>query len=315
LVELLVAIAVVAILVAFSLPAVQAAREAARRYVCANNLRQAGLAVLGCESAKKRLPVGAYAGRYDTYGMSWWVGILPFLEEDELFDKLDRSTPFHGLVAFNPNNAKLVDGYMIEAMRCPSSPLPPFQTVGAVEVLTPSYVGIAGAASDSDFTEKRESVCCLVPDGSLSAGGALLPNDDVKLEQIADGLSRTIMIGECSDYARGATGDLRRVDGGYPLGWIAGTKTAGTPPHYGTPSHPVFNVTTIRYELNMKDFTQPGIDNHHGPNNPLISAHPGGVYLAFLDGSVHFMDESLSLTLLKALATRDDGRVIAGLAD
>src|SRR6266571_785492 len=94
--------------------------------------------------------------------------------------------------------------------------------------------------------------------------------------------------------------------------WLAGTYEQGTPPTYGSPNSPAsprqcWNITTIRYPPNTHDPSLPGIDQNHGANNPLLSAHPGGVNGLMVGGSVQFLTDNVSIWLLKQLATRDDG--------
>ena len=90
LVELLVVIAIIGILVALLLPAVQAAREAARRTQCTNNLKQLGLAVHNYENTNKELPPGGLTPTGGSYGHSWWVRILPYIEQGNVYDKFDQ---------------------------------------------------------------------------------------------------------------------------------------------------------------------------------------------------------------------------------
>jgi prepilin-type N-terminal cleavage/methylation domain-containing protein len=313
LVELLCTIAIIGVLVALLLPAVQAAREAARRMSCSNNLKQIGLALLNYEGAQRMFPVGArdqFAGTA-TFGMSWWVAIMPYLEQSALYQSLDQSGAYNGWPLMHPGNAMAVNSVLIPSLTCPSSVLEPLYPVGSAMVLMPSYVGLAGAANDAQFPEPRVSTCCLpVLNGQISAGGVLVPNAHVRGEQIIDGRSNCLVVGECSDYAIDATGYVHRIDGGFPNGWLTGTSVAGTPPQYaaGIPS-PSWNITTIRYAPNMRDYTQPGIRDDRGANNPLLSSHSGGVEGLILDGSVRLLSTDMDVISLKRLATRDDGGV------
>jgi hypothetical protein len=123
-------------------------------------------------------------------------------------------------------------------------------------------------------------------------------------------MSHTIAIAECSDYLTGSNGLLYRVDGGFAHGWLSGTRETGIPPNYAprTPK-PTYNLTTIRYPLNERAYGKPGIHNNHGANNPLTSAHPGGLHALHVDGAVTFLSDGISIVELKRLATRDDGEV------
>src|SRR5262245_3885112 len=167
LVELLVVIAIIGVLVALLLPAVQAAREAARRMQCSNNLKQVGLALQNYHDVYNSLPFGARARFVNTsnknptpqfYGPSWYVGILPFCEQKPLSDLIEAAalrtpdltdlTRATTRVAFNVNNQK------IPWMLCPSSPLPQTEILrpagknsSNITSVVSSYVGISGATN------------------------------------------------------------------------------------------------------------------------------------------------------------------------
>jgi len=277
LIELLASIAIVALLVVLLLPAIQSSREASRRISCANNLRQVGLALHNYESAQRIEPVGA-SGQ-GGFGMSWWASLLPYLEQSALFTQLDYTGALNGLMIAHAGNAQVVNGLRMPILTCPSSPLEPMLTVGITSVQMPSYVGSAGASSDGGFPESRVTPCCAADLnlGEISAGGMLLPNRGVCFAEVTDGLSNTIIVGECSDYVYSTSGVAFRVDGGNPVGWIAGTQEAKTPPTYAaTPAKPKpsYNITTIRYAPNMRNYNQPGIRNDHGPNSACGMAGP-----------------------------------------
>ncbi len=318
LVELLVVIAIIGVLVSLLLPAVQAARESARRATCQNNLKQIGLGLINFEGTHKAFPVGSRvnnSGGFYSLGLSWWVDLLPQIEEKSLHDNLDLFSPNNGWLIFNSTNAQALDGKTISVMFCPSSPVPALYPTGAsTTVMMPSYVGIAGATNDDSFSESRTSVCC-VPrnDGEIAAGGLLVPNAAIRRKTILDGLTLTLAVGECSDYAFDASGNKYRLDGGFNAGFITGTAGLGTPPNYfpSIIAPPAWNITTIRYSPNMRDYSQPGLADVHGANNPLTSAHLGGVNSLYADGAVHFTTNAIDVRTLKCLATRDDGGVIS----
>ncbi len=269
LIELLVVIAIIGILIALLLPAIQAAREASRRAACSNNLKQVGLALLNFESSRHELPVGATARV--THGVSWWVGLLGYMEQKALADRIEADAPFSGSLVAHSGNAQAIDGVVMAALHCPSSPLPPLYSVGGIEVQMPSYVGISGATSHDGFEEHRVNTCCAGRnDGQISGGGTLIPNRAVRLAEVSDGTSHTMIVGEASDFARDAAGVRFRVDGGVPVGWLTGTNVPTTPPNYTLP-FPSYNLTTIRYTPNTRDYDRAGVHHDHGANNPLIS--------------------------------------------
>jgi prepilin-type N-terminal cleavage/methylation domain-containing protein/prepilin-type processing-associated H-X9-DG protein len=315
LLELLVTISITGMLATLLLPAIQSAREGGRATGCRNNLRQIGLALTNFEAAQRRYPVGA-EGRYDRklapvimFGVSWWADTLLYLEESAVAEQLDRKGAHTGFVQLNGHNGELIDGFGPEFWFCPSSPLNRFVLPGGYRVATPSYVGISGASSHDGFPETRVSHCCR-SDGEISAGGVLVPNATVRVRQIKDGLSTTLLVGEQSDFVYTGVGQPKRIDGAFVNGWLTGSNASGTPPNYGSSFSPAYNLATLRYALNERNYGLPGIYDDRGANNPLISPHPGIVNLLYADGSVHAASESTSTAVLKSIATRDDANLM-----
>jgi prepilin-type processing-associated H-X9-DG protein len=145
--------------------------------------------------------------------------------------------------------------------------------------------------------------------GELSGEGARV-NQVVRIG-VTDGTTNCLMIGECSNWAIDVNGNKCRIDPAHNQSWMTGTNWTGTVP-FPTPltGRLAYNLTTIRYPPNSS-YTQPGVSFNHGANNPLASAHEGGVHVLMCDGSVHFLSENIDLLLLKQLATRDDGNPAA----
>ncbi|MCA8988533.1 MAG: DUF1559 domain-containing protein, partial [Planctomycetaceae bacterium] len=121
--------------------------------------------------------------------------------------------------------------------------------------------------------------------------------------EAVDGTSNILVVGECSDFAFASDGSPRNISGSYPHGWMMGT-------YHDANRRREFNLTTIRYAPNTRTYELPGVADNHGANNPLMSAHKGGVQGVLLDGSVRFLSENVDLTTLKRLATRDDRQVL-----
>ncbi len=185
------------------------------------------------------------------------------------------------------------------------------QQIGPYTHTRPSYVGIAGATNEDGFPETRVSKCCLPADGQIAAGGVLIPNAAVRQSALVDGASQVIAVAEAANFAVDSAGTSRSIDGAFPDSWMTGTIATGTPPNYNPLfSPPSYNLTTIRYAPNSRSYSRAGIRDDHGPNNPLLSAHAGGVHCVLCDGSVRFLSESINLQTLKRLATRDDGQVV-----
>ncbi len=320
LVELLVVIAIIGVLVGLLLPAVQAAREAARRMQCSNNLKQMGLALHNYESTYKKLPIGALWSRgalaNPGWGMSWWVRILPFVELNNLADRLSMEGSHPGTLAnTTPTwtgaavNGPIVNGLLIPLMVCPSSPLQAVRSSGYAHTITcPQYTGIMGAVSDTGTTGFQNAAgrqWTHATANTISAiGGGLVIWDSVRFGDISDGLSNLMIVGEQSDFGRDATGARVTINNhqGFMCSMINVSFTGFT--------ERVFNLTTLRYPPNSANIVLAGVRNNNGGNNGLFSAHPGGVQVVLADGSVHFISQTVNLLTLKKLATRDDGALV-----
>lgn len=335
LVELLVVIAIIGILVGLLLPAVQAAREAARRMSCSNNVKQMCLALHLYHDASRKFPMGTRrAGPATippgTWGVSFYVGMMPFVEQSAIFNRWPwggddgyANSPNHDLLRNAPLN--LSNQKVPPFVRCPSSPLPEFNGAFAGNQYLPSYVGIQGAVVDQppQFVESRQRRCCncceaqannaQVGNGFASGGGMLLHNENSSIASCSDGTSNTMILGECSDWAiDSAGGGQVHIDGGWPHGWAMGSTLATTLSSSGANAlmPRFYNLTSIRYPIGTRTYGLPGVSINHGSNNPLVSAHTGGIMAGWTDGSVRFLGNSTDLILLKLLATRDDGKVV-----
>ena len=148
LVELLVVITIIGILISLLLPAVQAAREAARRMQCQNNLKQVGLGLLNYETANGMFPPGGLTPTYYwAYGHSWWVRILPYVEQNNIFDSFDQANAYSGWLGTggDAHNRDLLRNVQFPFMYCPSSTLPPLVLLGIANEQSATYTGISGA--------------------------------------------------------------------------------------------------------------------------------------------------------------------------
>jgi prepilin-type N-terminal cleavage/methylation domain-containing protein/prepilin-type processing-associated H-X9-DG protein len=332
LVELLVVIAIIGILVALLLPAIQAAREAARRTQCTNNLKQISVALHNFHDTYQRFPpggandqppFGTYPGGVPNFfGSSFLAYILPYIEQTALAEQY-KFAGASGHIDY-PGvhlNISLLKNVTIPTYLCPSSSLPErCWFTNYTELQSTSYVGISGAANGliPGYSETRNSVNSNV--GEIGAGGVLFPNSKIGLRDLTDGSSNAIAVSEQGDYyytATGAKKDWRTSSG---IGWQIGVGTTAVPPSFtGNPY--TFNFYTIRYPLN-KNRGWPNPDGDRaamgvgvtsyltGSNNPLNSAHPGGVNSLLCDGSVRFVGETIVLSTLAKLATRDDGEPV-----
>ncbi len=183
LVELLVVIAIIGILVALLLPAIQAAREAARRLQCANNLHQMGIALHNYQDAQKRLP----AGIVDPSFLLWTGSILPYIEQANLFNSLDFSKRWE--VAGSGNARACVT--LIPTYRCPSSDAPEHSAIQGINNRVPS-----GYLSVGSGTANRESGAVPSHLGLRTEDGLMFINSFVRMANILDGTSSSLAIGE-----------------------------------------------------------------------------------------------------------------------
>ncbi|MBA2114986.1 DUF1559 domain-containing protein [Bremerella alba] len=324
LVELLVVIAIIGVLIALLLPAVQQAREAARRMSCSNNLKQIGIALHNYHDTHLKFPLGGWRSTASTsspFGTSWWGGLLPFIEQAALYDRINFEADRPGW----SGNTSALTGTSANGMVCPSFPGETSGWNNRSWDSAATYIGIAGAVlNNTNFTESRTNsgfACCShsggTNDGIIAAGGIMFPNQSVGFRDVTDGSSNTLAVGECGGRMFTAnSGSLTNISGSMVLvtaggqhGWLMGSEGTGTPPGYS--NHRAFNITTVRYAPNEKNYDLNGISTNYGANNPLISEHPGGVMAVFVDGHVEFIAETIELDVFKYQATRDDGQVVS----
>jgi prepilin-type N-terminal cleavage/methylation domain-containing protein/prepilin-type processing-associated H-X9-DG protein len=266
LIELLVAISIIGILIALLIPAVQAAREAARRIQCANNMKQVGLAVAGYETVNSCLPPGCLprSSPFDPYGpdqdFSVFVRLLPLLDQRAVYDSNNFDLTYYDA----QNNT--VATTAIATLWCPSD----------YGVVTPtwgwttgpyagtSYSAVSGPWEWDEFYLVPGSFDRLIPGEAqrIAQLGLIYPLSSVRLAQVTDGLSNTLLFGETAYttwYGASVVGD------GYDT--LVGTTA---PPNLNTPVLPGWQPMSM------------------------ISLHPGGVNCTFGDGSVKFITSSIN---------------------
>lgn len=270
LVELLVVVAIIGILVGLLLPAVQAAREAARRCSCANNIVQVGLAIHQYEFSREHLPPGVInqTGPIRNEGIGqhtgWVVQILPHLEQNAAYAMFDQ-----GAGAYAPVNNR-VRKQRIATLLCPSSP---------TSYVPPSARGDSGPIFGSNY-----AACYGSKEVPIDADndGLFYMNSRVRFSEVYDGLSHTILVGECISDDR--------------LGWASGTRA------------------TLR---NSSNPTRSGafVDLSKFPSDPLEVGNFGGFHGSganhvFADGSMHFIPNSIDKDVYRRLGSRADGELL-----
>jgi prepilin-type N-terminal cleavage/methylation domain-containing protein/prepilin-type processing-associated H-X9-DG protein len=300
------------------------------------------------------------------WGSSWMVFLLPQIEQGDLANLWDFGKPAKATLASgaaygnsgytNPwNRAMTTSGtfvpatatanatysggsspLVIKTYRCPGSTLPMnmVQTGSGLQIMQPNYVGIAGAANGliPGYTESRidnsgAGVNCCSGGGPSSAGGTFFRGSQLKLSDLTDGTSNTMIVSEHSDWLQAADGSKRQWTAAGLYGWAMGTNTNNAPnnPNATASDNRQFNCTTIRYPINQKtgwplnsanSSTQTGdcttgVCQDLGNNIPLNSTHSNGVNALFGDGSIHFLTNSTPLDILGRLAVRDDNQPVS----
>jgi prepilin-type N-terminal cleavage/methylation domain-containing protein/prepilin-type processing-associated H-X9-DG protein len=337
LVELLVVIAIIGILVALLLPAVQAAREAARRMSCSNNLHNIGLAILNFENANKRIPYSAdyrfeefdnaehsnwigipNGGKLDpnnggpgVSGRGWIVEILPQMEEQALYDGIQAgletpdgrkswsfsSPPTTGMGV--PELRDLLDD-QLPWLACPSDP-----SAGPSKeqfywkplyVGTTSYKGVLGdnvvwpaetSHTDGTLPDCHNNLNKNPETGRVEGCNGLFWRTayyfDLKLKNITDGQSKTLMVGEgvvSQDHHSAAL----FADGDW---------------------------ASCNVPLNFFLINEDEVESKWYEVRGFRSLHPGGAQFALADGSVQFVQESVDHSVYRAMATRSGGEVVS----
>jgi prepilin-type N-terminal cleavage/methylation domain-containing protein len=354
LVELLVVIAIIGILVALLLPAIQAAREAARRSQCSNNLKQLSLACLNYESSRRKLPPGAFLGE----GSAWSAFILPYLEEGSVFDALTIGEDKNGNFQWGSaggkeyssvdelgeqfRNIRLVET-VIQAFRCPSAALPEHQyDLSADGYLVmrrvpASYLGVASGLAQYQYPsywlriQKHPAAAPTWP----GADGVLVgihhtedvSSGQIPLRKITDGTAKTLMIGE-------AVHDVETVDqfghtaedvrGGRVDHWYGGSDDIDTKIGNNSFSDPSEFLGSTAVGINLP---KSGVENRQicaGREDSAAcqalqlsfgSKHPGIVQAAYVDGHIESIQEDIDAQVWSDLGTRASQYYSTGGAD
>jgi prepilin-type N-terminal cleavage/methylation domain-containing protein/prepilin-type processing-associated H-X9-DG protein len=307
LVELLVVIAIIGILIALLLPAVQAAREAARRSHCVNNLKQIGLAVANYEIANQSLPPGGvlvFTDDTEFYGTNWAIAILPFMENQALYDQYDQR--FDNAA---PENEVLRTTF-VEAFMCASEPNHEelaFRETGPnhhVNRWAPgSYAAVTGRALATAWwgnygggsgetlpIEYRGAMHTVGNSGPLDESNRTLRTE--RIASVKDGMSNTLLVGERSIISP----HPRRTAWAYTYGQYSNSA-----------AYTQTRTLLIDYD---KCATVGGPGGANPCKRGFSSFHPGGMNFAFGDGSVHYFNTSLDMNLFVAMATIEGGEPV-----
>lgn len=327
LVELLVVIAIIGILVALLLPAVQSAREAARRNSCVNNLKQLGLALTNREAIAGRYPASFEiipGTTLITNNGSWSIQaqLLPFLEEGAAFATINFDFPWDK----GENKISGVPTRRIPMYLCPSEVNDTVRTKdGEPKVYPHNYGGNFGRWLVYDPV-----------DSSQTGDGVFFVNSKLRAAQVQDGLSNTLAFAEVkafTPYIRNTTDpgpvipdepNQLPTTGSLKLGSDTNSNTGHTEWPDGRVHHSGFTTvftpnTFVRFDdaglvYDIDVNTQKEGNSGTQPSYAAITArsyHPGGVNVAMLDGSVHFVADDIERIVWRAVSTRDGGEVVS----
>ena len=323
LVELLVVIAIIGILVALLLPAVQAAREAARKMSCGNNLKQIGIALHNYHETHKRLPPtgifhwtrqsnNAYRWRGATKGGDL-IKLLPFMEQDPIYEQLDFSTadvprgPREFEEQFNPLTGVYYRAEVIPSFLCPSANCDPH--IDATNLKTARSVSCYSASFGAQLNTSRGNWCNDYPGNTFGTGRQNHGNDAkptgvsgvfarghwaARLRDIDDGTSQVIAYGEVLPQK-----DVTKCWGWFHMNeWPSGTHAPINYPIRGRGERGAYGAQDCNHYYNLQ--TSVGFR----------SQHKGGAQFVFADGSVHLLAETMDYLTYNRLGCRRDGEPI-----
>ena len=322
LVELLVVIAIIGILVALLLPAVQFARETARRASCGNNLKQMTLAVHNFELVHKGFPSSykpVVAANGSISGWSAQSQILPYLEEGSKFNFLNFDIPYSQQIPVPFSNPPLrVPAMRIPIFICPS------------ETRAVQKYDAAGQPAHFPFTYACNQGTWFVydPVTNTSGPGAFQHFVPVSNASISDGRSNTLCFGEVKAYSSGyrnaailnaapptlanvcSYGGTFKADGEH-VEWVDGKlHETGFTTTFGPNAKTICNVSGQDYLCDWINQTEGGTFPTSGAVTSR-SYHPNGVQASLLDGSVKFLSNSINVRLWQALSTREGGEAVS----
>ncbi|HWL10640.1 MAG TPA: DUF1559 domain-containing protein [Planctomicrobium sp.] len=313
LIELLVVIAIIAILVSLLLPAVQQAREAARRSQCKNNLKQLGLALHNYHDTYGMFPLGATGSRNNRPQVSWHVRILPFIDQTALYNQIDMAGTTANAVEGLLPDGRRVRAVTMPAFMCPSDPnnQPREQSTGVIYAQ-----GNYGGSMGSQSAPSSPGTSCSPYQvhrlkTSPDYGATLVKSDisgmisrngvSIRMGDVTDGTSNTIQVGEklpgCVNAERGS--------------WAFSTSTLNAESMTLTP---INDYTTCDLMGSSRRITDSNCTDKESKWNFSLgfkSAHTGGAHFTFADGAVRFLSENIDHgNTYQRLGGRDDGLVV-----
>jgi prepilin-type N-terminal cleavage/methylation domain-containing protein len=315
LIELLVVMAIIAILIGLLLPAVQKVRAAAARIKCANNLKQLALAAMNYESDRQRLPsginlqidpyYGAQGAKFGPppefgYSFSWEEALFPYIEQDNLFKQLVLNQQNqYGIYAdsqyYNCIGPGSPGAKAVKTLQCPADPVPNNGvTTYTGDNGTVYYFGI------TSYCGNAGSVSVYWPNATQD--GIFYINSDVRLSDVTDGLSNTILFGERYHFD-----PIFDLISGNSLTTYGGWAWANV---YSMEDHTLSAQAPINYMVPAGVTSDPTYFYQNTRLGAFGSGHTNGANFGLGDGSVHFLNSSTPQLVLQQLCTRAGGEPV-----
>ena len=289
LVELLVVVTIIGILIALLLPAVQSAREAARRTQCLNNLKQLSLGLLNYNNTYQAIPPPGFISNQ----VSWIVLILPFIEQKALFNEYNMNQG-----DYTDNNKLLITASPLPGLLCPSAVTADCRSSLAGDdypegssnaVWTAHYYGVLGPNGTNNYANPPVAYSCSALSdafGGYCNQGAMFFTTGTVMSDFRDGSSSTLLLGEISWHSMPY---YRAFNRGYY------TDSRGTLLPF---------AKNVQYRINSQNTTT-------WNNVSFGSPHPGGCHFAIADGSSRFVADSIAMNVYMALASRNGAEPVS----
>lgn len=298
LIELLVVIAIIAVLIALLLPAVQQAREAARRSQCKNNLKQWGLAVHNYHETFNALPYTlgrTTSAAAPTNNFGYHVRLLPYIDQSPLYNQFN----FGAFYDTAPNLAQKNNSF--DGMFCPSSRTLDRKSSSSATApeWTHHYYGVAGAKGvrPAPATGNFDHTGNVTTDhGGFARNGALVPNVNLNFRDVTDGLTNTLFIGEISGEPNPAFANSSFRP------WTQGASNDSA-------GGALYSSKNVAKQISRYSGWQSGNSTRLFNDVSFSSQHVGGTHFMMGDGSVKFVSENIDFNLYQSLATRGLGEV------